>query len=54
MSPMLIGMCFLKQEPFIDISVGGQTIAGAEPGIMVVWAVTSHNRVCVEQTFNRF
>ncbi|XP_076270197.1 tectonin beta-propeller repeat-containing peroxin 23 isoform X2 [Rhynchophorus ferrugineus] len=33
------------REPFIDISVGGQNVAGAEPGTMLVWAVTSHNRV---------
>ncbi|XP_008194152.1 tectonin beta-propeller repeat-containing protein isoform X3 [Tribolium castaneum] len=32
-------------EPFIDISIGGQSVAGAEPGTMLVWAVTSHNRV---------
>ncbi|CAH1183527.1 unnamed protein product [Phaedon cochleariae] len=32
-------------EPFIDVSIGGQNISGAEPGIMLVWAVTSHNRV---------
>lgn len=32
-------------EPFIDIAVGGQHISGAEPGVMVVWAVTSNNRV---------
>jgi tectonin beta-propeller repeat-containing protein 1 len=32
-------------EPFIDISIGGQSVAGAEPGTMIVWAVTSHNRV---------
>ncbi|XP_017786159.1 PREDICTED: tectonin beta-propeller repeat-containing protein [Nicrophorus vespilloides] len=32
-------------EPFIDICIGGQSITGAEPGIMLVWAVTSHNRV---------
>ncbi|KRT79435.1 hypothetical protein AMK59_7119, partial [Oryctes borbonicus] len=32
-------------EPFIDISVGGQNIAGAETGTMLVWAVTSHNRI---------
>ncbi|KAF2895160.1 hypothetical protein ILUMI_11013 [Ignelater luminosus] len=32
-------------EPFIDISVGGQSVMGAEPGTMLVWAVTSHNRV---------
>ncbi|XP_050309364.1 tectonin beta-propeller repeat-containing protein isoform X2 [Anthonomus grandis grandis] len=32
-------------EPFIDVSIGGQNVAGAEPGTMLVWAVTSHNRV---------
>ncbi|CAH0558227.1 unnamed protein product [Brassicogethes aeneus] len=32
-------------EPFIDVSIGGQKIAGACPGTMLVWAVTSHNRV---------
>ncbi|XP_072376481.1 tectonin beta-propeller repeat-containing protein [Diabrotica undecimpunctata] len=32
-------------EPFIDISIGGQNVSGAEAGTMLVWAVTSHNRV---------
>ncbi|XP_066141762.1 tectonin beta-propeller repeat-containing protein isoform X2 [Euwallacea fornicatus] len=32
-------------EPFIDVSVGGLNVVGAEPGTMLVWAVTSHNRV---------
>ncbi|XP_066251035.1 tectonin beta-propeller repeat-containing protein isoform X2 [Euwallacea similis] len=32
-------------EPFIDVSIGGLNVAGAEPGTMLVWAVTSHNRV---------
>ncbi|XP_031344755.1 tectonin beta-propeller repeat-containing protein isoform X2 [Photinus pyralis] len=32
-------------EPFIDISVGGNNVVGADPGTMLVWAVTSHNRV---------
>ncbi|XP_022901913.1 tectonin beta-propeller repeat-containing protein isoform X3 [Onthophagus taurus] len=32
-------------EPFIDISIGGQFVAGAEIGTMLVWSVTSHNRV---------
>jgi tectonin beta-propeller repeat-containing protein 1 len=36
---------FFFKEPFIDISIGGQSVAGAEPGTMIVWAVTSHNRV---------
>ncbi|CAH1130207.1 unnamed protein product [Ceutorhynchus assimilis] len=33
------------KEPFIDVSIGGQSVAGSEPGTMLVWAVTSHNRV---------
>ncbi|XP_019761431.1 tectonin beta-propeller repeat-containing protein isoform X1 [Dendroctonus ponderosae] len=33
------------KEPFIDIAIGGQSLAGCEPGGMLVWAVTSHNRV---------
>ncbi|KAK4880363.1 hypothetical protein RN001_008509 [Aquatica leii] len=33
------------KEPFIDICVGGQNVIGADPGTMLVWAVTSHNRV---------
>ncbi|XP_030751064.1 tectonin beta-propeller repeat-containing protein [Sitophilus oryzae] len=32
-------------EPFIDISIGGQNVIGADPSTMLVWAVTSHNRV---------
>ncbi|XP_018569624.2 tectonin beta-propeller repeat-containing protein isoform X2 [Anoplophora glabripennis] len=32
-------------EPFIDIAIGGQQITGANPGTMLVWAITSHNRV---------
>ncbi|KAF5287072.1 hypothetical protein FQA39_LY16057 [Lamprigera yunnana] len=32
-------------EPFIDICVGGHNIVGADAGTMLVWAVTSHNRV---------
>ncbi|XP_044750245.1 tectonin beta-propeller repeat-containing protein [Coccinella septempunctata] len=32
-------------EPFIDVSVGGQYVAGAEEGTMLVWAITSLNRV---------
>ncbi|XP_074030994.1 tectonin beta-propeller repeat-containing peroxin 23 [Leptinotarsa decemlineata] len=32
-------------EPFIDICIGGQNVAGADAGTMLVWAVTSHNRV---------
>ncbi|XP_060517887.1 tectonin beta-propeller repeat-containing protein isoform X2 [Cylas formicarius] len=36
-------------EPFIDVSIGGQHVPGAEPGIMLVWAVTAHNRVMFRQ-----
>ncbi|XP_031840484.2 tectonin beta-propeller repeat-containing peroxin 23 isoform X2 [Nomia melanderi] len=33
------------EEPFIDISVGGNQIPGGNPGCLVVWAVTAHGRV---------
>lgn len=33
------------QEPFIDISVGGNQIPGGNPGCLIVWAVTAHGRV---------
>ncbi|KAK9870500.1 hypothetical protein WA026_008057 [Henosepilachna vigintioctopunctata] len=32
-------------EPFIDISIGGQSVPGAEEGTMLVWAITNLNRV---------
>ncbi|XP_049762873.1 tectonin beta-propeller repeat-containing protein [Schistocerca cancellata] len=33
------------QEPFIDVSVGGQNVPGAAAGNLLVWAITAHGRV---------
>ncbi|KAL1140546.1 hypothetical protein AAG570_000476 [Ranatra chinensis] len=33
------------QEPFIDVSVGGQCMTGGPLGALQVWAVTAHGRV---------
>ncbi|XP_063242841.1 tectonin beta-propeller repeat-containing protein isoform X2 [Bacillus rossius redtenbacheri] len=35
------------QEPFIDVSVGGQNVPGGDPGHLMVWAITAHGRVMV-------
>ncbi|KAI5637989.1 propeller domain-containing protein [Phthorimaea operculella] len=33
------------QEPFIDVSIGGNQIPYASPGTLAVWAITAHGRV---------
>lgn len=33
------------QEPFIDVSIGGNQIPFAGPGTLSVWAITAHGRV---------
>lgn len=33
------------QEPFIDVSIGGNQIPYASPGTLSVWAITAHGRV---------
>ncbi|VVC87415.1 unnamed protein product [Leptidea sinapis] len=33
------------QEPFIDVSIGGDQIPYANPGILAVWAITAQGRV---------
>ncbi|XP_063821755.1 tectonin beta-propeller repeat-containing protein [Ostrinia nubilalis] len=33
------------QEPFIDVSIGGNEIPYASPGTLSVWAITAHGRV---------
>ncbi|CAG4980983.1 unnamed protein product [Parnassius apollo] len=33
------------QEPFIDVSIGGNHIPYASPGTLSVWAITAHGRV---------
>ncbi|KAL4710746.1 hypothetical protein ACJJTC_004391 [Scirpophaga incertulas] len=33
------------QEPFIDISIGGNEIPYASPGTLSVWSITAHGRV---------
>lgn len=33
------------QEPFIDVSIGGQHMPGGVQGVMLVWAVTAQGRV---------
>lgn len=33
------------QEPFIDVAVGGQSLASIDEGSVLVWAVTAHGRV---------
>ncbi|XP_059054276.1 tectonin beta-propeller repeat-containing protein [Achroia grisella] len=33
------------QEPFIDVSIGGNMIPYAAPGTLSVWAITAHGRV---------
>lgn len=33
------------QEPFIDISIGGNQMPYASPGTLSVWAITAHGRV---------
>lgn len=35
------------QEPFIDVSIGGQSVPGGIPGVMLVWAVTAQGRVSI-------
>ena len=38
-----------QQEPFIDVSVGGQELAGVRAGELQVWAVTVGGKVMVRQ-----
>lgn len=33
------------EEPFIDVAIGGNFVPSADPGLFLVWAVTSHGRV---------
>ncbi|XP_053626024.1 tectonin beta-propeller repeat-containing protein [Plodia interpunctella] len=33
------------QEPFIDVSIGGNQIPYAAPGTLAVWSITAHGRV---------
>lgn len=33
------------QEPFIDVAIGGNNIAGTQASTLVVWAITAHGRV---------
>ena len=42
-----------ESEPFIDVSVGGQELAGVRAGELLVWAVTVGGRVVVRQGVTR-
>lgn len=33
------------QKHFLDVSIGGCNVPSASPGLLLVWAVTSHGRV---------